>query len=195
MIELEGPHFGIDNTGDLAGIVQRFKDLEFEAYASEHPAGYDFLVQVKQSNLSQKNSTVQVLVSPKRISGDRKSFRLSVDPKQDSSLTAGMIAIGALRVALPRWVQHVGGGRLFTVSVSGMKTYQQYTSVKDLLSSGSSGFSSAKEIAYAQGRVVFKVVYSGTIEKMARAINGAKVANRTLRVDGTQGTSMNVTFR
>jgi hypothetical protein len=82
------------------------------------------------------------------------------------------------------------GGSTYSVVIAGLKNYAPHKELKELFNSNTDKFQSGRESEFAQGKIVFKVVFSGSLSELASRLNSVQLSGATLRVVAAQGTEV-----
>jgi hypothetical protein len=112
-----------------------------------------------------------------------------------ADLASGLIVSGLLENLLPAWFRAHGEGKEYSVGFTGVKSYKQYTEISGTFQSGRNGFASGMERAYSAGKVVFRVVFGGSVEELAAALASLPLTEGRVEVTGISGDTVSATVR
>lgn len=136
------------------------------------------------------------------LSGFQKSPSLELAKVQGSypvdqgpDLAAGLAVSALLEKLLPAWFRVSGEGKEYAIEISGIKSYKQYTEIRELFNSGRGGFASGKEGTYAPGAVTFRVVYGGAVKDLVSALTRVRLSGGQIQVVEASGQTVSATVR
>ncbi|MFH1262053.1 MAG: hypothetical protein V1495_01230 [Pseudomonadota bacterium] len=156
----------------LVGLGFTVDELGSEARKSASPGTESHEIEITGALTFAGGKTVTGSLSGYRVKPPAELARaqgsFSLESGEDQA--AGLMASALLENVLPAYFRSIGEGRDYRIILSGMKSYRQYSEVRDYLNSGRGGFSSAIEKAYAPSRATFAVVFNGSAAELGRAL-------------------------
>ncbi|HLG20678.1 MAG TPA: hypothetical protein VI895_12805 [Bdellovibrionota bacterium] len=123
---------------------------------------------------------LQAVLEP--VTMELANVRGNFSLKDGPELAAGLLVLSLLEKMIPAWLKQMGEGRVYEVTVQGLSSFRPYKELRDFLTSGREGISSAQESAYSPGRVTFTVTFEGTGAELARVLGKPSFAGTRLAV-------------